>query len=89
MRPSSRQNRIVNPELLEILCCPLSRQALRLADEATLDRINQAIAAGRIGRVDVALDAALVRTDGMLAYPVRAGLPVLLASDALSLKGVL
>lgn len=57
--------------LLDLLCCPETHQPLRRAD-ATL--------AQRLG-----LEAALVREDGRVAYPVRDGIPILLAEEGLPL----
>ena len=59
----------LDPQLLEMLRCPASRQPLREADAALVERVNQAIAAGgvqdQIGRpVLLPLDGGLVREDG-------------------------
>ena len=78
----------MNAELLEILRCPVSRQALRIADQNAIARINAEIAAANLKREDGegvldALDAALISDDESLAYPIRGGLPVLLASEVI------
>lgn len=62
--------------LLDILCCPATRQPLRPADEASL------AAAARLGRP---LREALLREDGMVLYPVRNGIPLLLVEEGISL----
>jgi len=79
---------VIDPELLAILVCPASHQPLREADAALLERLNARIAAGEqqnIGgdAVSEALEAALVREDDAIAYPVRQGIPVLLPEEGL------
>ncbi len=58
-------------EILPILCCPTTRQPLRIATSAEL--------------VQLGLPCALVRADGLTAYPVADGIPVLLPESAIPL----
>ena len=60
--------------LLALLRCPLTQQALEMAPAELLT--------GRADREGRALDAALVRADGAVLYPIRQGIPVLLAEEA-------
>ena len=69
-------------DLLEILRCPVTRQRLVPADPGQLARLNARIAAGE-PRAEP-LEAALVRADGTTAYPVRGGIPILLAEESVT-----
>jgi uncharacterized protein len=76
--------------LLEILRCPATRQPLREAEPVVVDRVNRAIQAGQahdqIGRpVTLPVDGGLVREDGQVFYPVRDGIPIMLADEGIAL----
>jgi len=76
-------------KLLDILCCPTSKQPLALLGGAELEAINRAIAAGTLSRADgssqaEALAAGLITRDRRTAYRIDDGIPVLLADEALA-----
>lgn len=76
-------------KLLDILCCPTSKQPLALLGGAELEAINRAIAAGGVSRADGspqadALAEGLVTRDRRTVYRVDDGIPVLLADEALA-----
>lgn len=82
---------MIVPDLLEILCCPETRQSLTLAQPALIERLNQQIGAGtlrnRAGQViSEKLESGLVRVDGKVVYPIRGNIPVMLLDGAISLN---
>jgi uncharacterized protein YbaR (Trm112 family) len=83
---------MIDPELLEKLACPESRQPLRLAAADELAALNRRIAAGdckKVGGdpVEGELEAGLVREDGQLLYPIRDEMPRLLVEEGIPLSG--
>ena len=82
---------MVDPELLEILVCPETKEPLRLADAATLERVNSAIQAGTLQNrggetVREEIEEGLVREDGAVLYPVRDSIPVMLIDESIPLE---
>ena len=80
----------VNPELLEILVCPETRQPVKPAAEDVLARLNEQIAAGSLRNrggeaVKKPLAEALLREDGRILYPVDDGIPVMLIEESIEL----
>jgi uncharacterized protein YbaR (Trm112 family) len=72
--------------MLDLLCSPLSRAALRLADPGELVRINSQIQLRLIrnrdgSTLDAELDGALLCETEKVCYPIRDGLPVLIPGE--------
>ncbi len=84
---------MVDPQLLEILVCPETKQPVRDADRELVDRLNAAIAKGTLKNrggetVTEPLDGGLVREDGEVLYPVREDIPVMLIDEAIPLSSL-
>ena len=81
---------MIDAKLLNLLCCPESRQALQLADAPLVQTLNQKIAAGalknRAGQsLKEPLDGALIREDQKVIYPIVNKLPILLVEEGILL----
>ena len=80
----------VDPELLEILVCPETKQPVAPASAELLERLNEGIRSGRVRNrggelVGSELSEGLVREDGRILYPVDDGIPVMLIEESIEL----
>jgi uncharacterized protein YbaR (Trm112 family) len=80
----------VDPELIEILVCPETRQPVRAANGAELARVNAAVRDGTLRnrggtRVERELSEGLVRDDGQVLFPVEDGIPSMLIEESIPL----
>ena len=76
-------------KLLDILCCPVTKQALALLNEAELGALNAGIAAGGVLRQDGSAQSepvreGLVTRDHQTIYRIDDGIPVLLADESIA-----
>ncbi|MEO8206986.1 MAG: hypothetical protein ABI615_12465 [Chthoniobacterales bacterium] len=67
----------------QLLCCPITRQPLALASAAQVLSLNQKISAGESRNLSGVLlteplEAALVREDRTVLYPIRSQIPLLI-----------
>jgi uncharacterized protein YbaR (Trm112 family) len=81
----------VDPELLEILVCPETRQPVALAPDELLASLNEKIKAGdlrnRGGKtVETPLQEGLLREDGRILYPVDDSIPVMLIEESIEVR---
>lgn len=84
---------MVDPQLLEILVCPETKEPVRPADDDLIARVNRAIEEGALANrggdgVSEKIDEGLVREDGRFLYPVRDEIPVMLIDEAIPLEGL-
>jgi uncharacterized protein YbaR (Trm112 family) len=80
-------------KLLDILCCPASKQPLSLLNKAELDALNAAIAQGALARIDGSTQAAPVREglitrDHQTVYRIDDGIPVLLHDEGIATASI-
>jgi len=76
-------------KLLDILCCPASKQPLALLNKAELRALNEAIAAGGLKRMDGSpqsepLKEGLITRDHQTIYRIEDGIPVLLSDEGIA-----
>ena len=76
-------------KLLDILCCPASKQPLALLNKAELRALNEAIASGGLKRVDGSLQSeplkeGLITRDHQTVYRIEDGIPVLLSDEGIA-----
>ena len=84
---------MVDSSLVAILACPETHQPVKVADEATVSKVNAAIAAGSLKNrdgeaVSEAIEAGLIREDGAYLYPVRESIPVMLIGESIALSSL-
>jgi len=80
---------MIDPELLKLLRCPETHQALTVADAATCEKLNAQIASGTLRNrggkiIQDKLVGGLVRADGKFLYPIRLNLPIMLVDEAIA-----
>ena len=81
----------VDPELVEILICPDTKENVDLAPAEVIKKINLAIKEKQVRNLDdqpveEALQDGLIRDDGEIIYPVRDCIPVMLIGEGIPMK---
>jgi uncharacterized protein YbaR (Trm112 family) len=79
---------MVDSKLLDILCCPETKQDVYLIDEKIIKKINVAIRAGTVKNragetVKEPIDAGLLREDKKYLYPIRQDIPIMLIDEGI------
>jgi uncharacterized protein YbaR (Trm112 family) len=80
----------IDNELLEILICPESQQAVSLASAQILEKLNSEIDAGRLRNrggdvVKNHIMEGLLREDGKILYIIEDSIPVMLIDQSVKL----
>lgn len=83
----------LDKDLLAILCCPETKQAVSLADEQLIQKVNTTIERGALKNnaqkpVTEKLDGGLIRSDNKILYPIREDIPVMLIDEGIPLDQV-
>jgi len=84
---------MINEDFLKILVCPEDRSPLELADTELVRGLNESIARRELKNrgnqtLETPLDAALIRSDRQVAYPIINDLPMLLVDSGILLDQV-
>ena len=82
---------MVDPELLEILVCPETKQQLQQADADLLNRLNLAIQSGQVvnrggHKLVDRVEEGMIRKDGMVLYVVQEDIPIMLLDEAIEVQ---
>jgi uncharacterized protein YbaR (Trm112 family) len=83
----------INKELLDILCCPETKEPVSLIDQSEAERVNKAISAGKVKRrsgetVSEPIDGGLLREDGKYLYAIQDDIPIMLIDEAIDMATV-
>ncbi len=83
----------VNQELLDILCCPETKEDVHLISEEEVQRINASIDKGngkkRSGENETDhIQGGLLREDGKYLYAIRDDIPIMLIDEAIDMTSV-
>jgi uncharacterized protein YbaR (Trm112 family) len=83
----------LDKDLLAILCCPETKQPVRLAEPALVATLNDAAKRGSLKNkgkkpVTESIDGGLVRADEQVLYPIRGNIPVMLIDEGIPLDQV-
>jgi uncharacterized protein YbaR (Trm112 family) len=78
----------VKADLLEILCCPLTKVPVKLASAGAIAAVNGRIASGEVryetgAAVSEPLEEALVTVDAERLYAVKDSIPVMLVDESI------
>ena len=81
---------MIDPELLKIMCCPETHQAISVAEPSLIEKLNREIDAGQLKNragqlIKEKIDGGLVREDRKFAYPIRENIPIMLIEEAIPL----
>ena len=80
----------IDDQLLDILCCPETRQPVARAEAAVLQPLNAEIEAGRLrnrggDKVEDQIEEGLLREDGRVLYIVDDSIPIMLIGESIEL----
>ena len=79
---------MVAKDLLNILCCPETKQEITLIEGEVIDKINKRIKEGALKNrggeiLKEPIDSGLLREDRKFLYPVREDIPIMLIDEAI------
>lgn len=85
---SSHDKGMIAPDLLAILCCPETKQEIRLLEPHLVEVLNHRIEKGELNTkggqpVTEKIDGGLLRNDGTVVYPIRDQIPIMLIEEGI------
>ncbi len=84
---------LIKSELLEILCCPVSKEPLKLISDQELSNLNAKIKQKIVINQNKTLilapfETGLIEHKNQIFYPIQDQIPILLESESVSLKNI-
>ena len=84
---------MIDQQLLDILACPETREAVSLADEGLIESLNRKIETGQLvnragEKVTEPINGGLVRQDGRYLYVIRNDIPIMLVEQGIPLEEI-
>ena len=78
----------ISETLLEVLCCPESKAALKMLPDQEIEKFNDLISAGKLryaddSPVEKPLQEALITVDGKTLYRIDDDIPVMLVEKGI------
>ncbi|MEO7426936.1 MAG: hypothetical protein ABI036_17240 [Fibrobacteria bacterium] len=85
---------MVDQELLDMLCCPETKEDVSLAAAGLVAELNRKVEAGQLRNrggeiVKEKMDSGLIRADKKYLYPIREDIPIMLIDEAIPLEGLI
>ena len=85
---------MVDQELLDMLCCPETKEDVSLAEAGLIEALNRKVEAGQLLNrggeiVKEKMDSGLIRADKRYLYPIREDIPIMLIDEAIPLEGLI
>ena len=85
---ASHDKGMITQDLLAILCCPETKQDIRLLEPNLVEQLNQQIAKGELKTkggqpVTEKIDGGLLRKDETVVYPIRDQIPIMLIEEGI------
>ena len=83
----------IDPKLLDILCCPVSKQPVFPLSEEKLATVNAAISAGQVTQADdtvveTPLGEGLITKNKQRIYRIDDGIPVMLEEESITVDQI-
>ena len=83
----------MDPNLLNIICCPVTREKLSIATSKQLEFINTEIVKNNLIKLDGSIaekpqSKALINATNTLLYPIEEDIPILLEGKAIEIRGM-
>ena len=83
----------MDPNLLNIICCPVTREKLSIVTSKQLEFINTEIVKNNLIKLDGSIaekpqSKALINATKTLLYPIEEDIPILLEGKAIEIKGM-